>query len=166
MSNKPRVIEVHGLTVRDKYYKVDLDWHGKFTATVNGSVVESTTRSGLEEAIKRMTKEKHITVSYPFCAFDREEVIRGVATGVHTGNGNVIVKWEGGKTEQINAYHRSSYMRNLTATEVTKLKKLSAAYSKVEHEFVTFKDSLNIDLLNEVRAEIAKANPEKEDDSA
>lgn len=71
---------------------------GEWEADYAGRTLRFPVREKLEAAIKRVTKTTTTPVEIPFVRIERRgergiTTTRGTATGIHSGNGNVLVVW-------------------------------------------------------------------------
>lgn len=88
---------VTNLEVRGQRYKVSVDSRGKFNAEVSGETVEADSLKALEEKLAKVTKQKAKKIAIPFVRWEGEALKRGTITGVHSGNKNLLIRWEGEK---------------------------------------------------------------------
>ncbi len=91
-------MKITTITVRGRKIDVDVDSNGDFSAKYNEQEVEAKTLELLREKLERVTKNDKIE-PIPFIQWDgSDEVLRsGKCTGIHIGNHNMLVKWEGEK---------------------------------------------------------------------
>lgn len=76
-----------------------VDDRGKWEAEHAGRRLHHETRDKLEAALKRLTKQTTVPVEVPFLCVEKLDTRgikfrRGVATGIHSANGNVLVTWK------------------------------------------------------------------------
>jgi hypothetical protein len=145
-----------------KDYQIGVDEQGNFHVVVGESNFHDTTLNGLIEKIERATKIKAAKVEVKFHRlkadrYDREstKVISGVITGVHASNNNLLVKLEGGKTEQESRYghgNDEAFLR-LKESEIAELESLQKAKLVAEYAVNTFLKAHAFD----PRAEVNKA---------
>jgi hypothetical protein len=90
---------------------IEVDGDGFWHAKVGNEYLKEETRDKLSNKIATAAKKATVNVSIPFSQLSsgqgygyQDNYIRvrsGVATGIHSANGNVLVTWEGGTKEQL-----------------------------------------------------------------
>ena len=83
---------------------VTVDDQGIFTANYRGRRFADTTREGLRSRLLQDAASDDVEVAIAFTAImgpGRPVAQNGVATGLEGDNGDVLVRWEGGTSEQI-----------------------------------------------------------------
>ena len=99
-TNSSNTIDVRG---------VDVPWSvnelGRFLAEYNGETVDSNTLDGLKDKLRTLARA--VPLSIPVVSFSvySRQTRRGTVTGKHSGNGNLMVVWEGEtKAQQHHGY--------------------------------------------------------------
>src|SRR5580704_5740868 len=105
--------------VRGNKYSITVgDEDGVFRAnTANGSQVSAPTRV---ELIKKIAAATRRALSIPVMVWDNEKskVKRGVITGKHAGNDNLLIKWNGERSaEQYRHYYNDGDLMQLSGAE-------------------------------------------------
>jgi hypothetical protein len=62
----------------------------------------------------------------------------GTVTGIHAANGNLLVRWVNGTTEQVPGYHASQYMPRLSEEDYETLRYLTEERNRVARELENF----------------------------
>lgn len=159
-------ITVHPLKVRGTEFEVQVEPSGQFKARFNGpdreGWVYSDTREGLYAKLMTLTKRAAVKVEVPFDLLEGGRVRRGVATGIHSTNRNVMVRWtDTGRTEQIT--HLRDSMKPLSAGERADWVRLSAEVTGARMNLTTFEREHHLDVRREIEQAIAKGAAEQAD---
>jgi len=104
------------------------DYTGRWTAEYAGKSLSYETRDKLAAALGRLTKQTKVEVAVPVIRVKEYRgygdgnitVVRGVLTGLHSGNGNVLATWSVRGTamkEQITHESGTSYVGSDTTDE-------------------------------------------------
>jgi hypothetical protein len=101
-------IQVHPIEVRGTKHHVTVDESGDWCATVGKETLRSKTRSGLVDKLRELTAKAAVTIEIPFLLVNGgsrgDRPARGVVTGIHSGNGNMLIRWttgwQAGKSQQ------------------------------------------------------------------
>lgn len=115
---------------------VNVDDGGTFWAKPDGpggDMVKAPTMDGLRKKILARFRTAKTRLAVPvtlFKAVTRNHVTvdcsitGGHVTGCHATNGNLLVRWADGKTEQLSRHeYNTEWLRELTMTEATELRK-------------------------------------------
>jgi len=149
------------------YIKVDT--FGAWHAQVGDDKLTAPTKDELVKKIERSTKKVAQEVSVPFVSVDVRQNYQtgevsfsaknGTATGVHSGNGNVLGRW----TKDGGTFQRSSYdsrqdttFRPLTQAEYDHYKDLYRASVEARRAVDQWEKAHKIDLKAEVLAALEK----------
>jgi hypothetical protein len=89
-------MKLRTIEIRSRKIDVEVDGSGEFSAEYNGQEIHATTLDLLKEKLDRAVKADKIE-PIRFIYFDGEKLKRGACTGIHVGNGNILIKWEGEK---------------------------------------------------------------------
>lgn len=139
-----------------------VDDYGRWGANYAGSELRADTRDKLADAIGRATKQTAARVSVPFVMTTDNNtsysegiaVKRGVATGRHSANGNILVTWtaRGKETrEQLTFSYNSVFLPgDMTDEQLEEFHQLSAAKSRANRAHADFVRKHQIDLNKEV----------------
>lgn len=130
MSTKLKTVDVRG-----KQFEVEVTERGDFMATFDGAQVKSETLVGLIEKLEKATKGATIKVAVPLYRLGKNGIERGVATGIHAANGNVLIKWDAGDSEQASSFQ--GYL-DIPEAELEKAKELGEAIIKARNEWQNF----------------------------
>ena len=107
------------LRVKGVAYKIRVDDAGKWIACPGHEVVEADSRDALGKAIEQHTRKATAKIAVPFVQLlsDGARARRGTATGLHSGRGNILVRWSNGETGQLATYER--VVHELTEEQIT-----------------------------------------------
>lgn len=136
---------------------------GDWTAAHAGRELRYESREKLEAAIKRLTKTTTTPVAVDFVRIEKrgdQGIVRtrGTATGIHSGNGNVLVVWHtrhGGdqkdQTKPAGGWHSTTADFGDVSDEVlAEYRDLVIAKAQAEAAERAFVDKHKIDLKDEV----------------
>lgn len=120
------------LTVKGHEYQVFVDDEGAWISYHNGQEVKTGSKDKLRKDLERLVRAAKVSVSVPFTVvgttyhgpvFARS----GVATGLHSGNGNVLVRWPDGQAEQLQRYGNTTLDASADPQEWLELAREAAA---------------------------------------
>jgi hypothetical protein len=150
-------IEVHPIEVRGQRYIVQLDEDGIFHAYNDAGIEAATseTRGDLASALSELTKQASAAVSVPFTRLVNGEARHGVATGIHAGNRRILVRWAGGRREQLSTVGNSDLLGGMTEAEGLEWARLTEAVHAAGRAIFAFREARKIDLYAEIRAAMA-----------
>lgn len=162
MSNKQ--IEVHPITSRGQKFAVTVDDTGQFRA-LNSDGTEaasSETRADLARQLGKRTQQAQASVAVRFTTLGRwGKARRGTVTGIHAGNGNLIVVWDDDPKHTKVQFSRAGYdivvladMDDDTASEGIRLQK---AKLQAETDYADWLSTWRLDLHQAVADAIGKA---------
>lgn len=83
---------------------------------------------------------------------DRLSFVDAQVTGIHAGNGNILIRREGGRSEQFSSYN-TDLLRRLTSGERARLKDLYAAKERAAKEYEDLKGKLKMDAAVALKGE-------------
>lgn len=146
--------------------KVDSD--GRWHASVGDDNLFAMTKDELVKKIDKATKKVSQSVSIPFTQVQFEQrhdgqVIRkvrqGVATGIHSGNSNILVKWENGDKAQLDRWSNGGRDKfvPLSPEEADEYARLYVAQVKAQRAVSEWEKAHKIDLRQKVTEALAKA---------
>jgi len=133
-----KTFKAHGTEVKIQVFE-----DGSFNTRVHGSWIKEMTLPECEAKARKAAKKAAIVVSVPFTltgtvphksTYHGSSWVSGigtrdgVATGVHSGSGLVMVQWDDGTKEQLRSSRESNVVRRLTAEE-------KAEYAEVERQY-------------------------------
>lgn len=148
-------IEVHPLEVRGQSFKVSVSSAGEWWSEFGGRIVRSDTRDGLYKALMRRTKEAEVKLDIPFdMRTDNDRIRRGTVTGLHAGNGNLLIHWENGQSTQESRPGTTS--RPLTADERATWRRLITESAAARMALSEFERANRLDLLAAAKAAVAQ----------
>lgn len=134
-------------TVAGRKVEYGVDENGVFTASYNGEEYQHVTLAGLKGALERQMKKAPLKIPCVMVESfhaDNPEITKGVIVGVHSGNGNLLIKWEGQSTaEQCGRYHGDKLLSG--SVDLKKLKALHQAKCKAEKVLDDFLEKNQID---------------------
>lgn len=137
------VYEVRGERI-EVWCDVDHAWM-PFSAVYEGKTVNAKDIDALLDDLKRITRRKRVSIHIEFT--DQDGKRDGIVTGKHTGNNNLLVTWDNGVSEQVDAgYNRRSYYKRLTPAQKTELKQLRAASNEAHRQLENFRNDLTFDI--------------------
>lgn len=90
------------ITVRGVDFDVSVDDRGKFSVNFDGRPLTADSLAELTIKLNRATRSAKIAIE--FAALREHKVTRGVCTGKHASNHNLLVKWETGENEQLSSW--------------------------------------------------------------
>jgi hypothetical protein len=136
------------MNVRGTKVEVHTTIDHNFAATWNNNYYSSPTWDGLRK--KLLVASKNLKIEVPF--FEVRNAAAGVATGIHTNSGNILVRWANGKTDQLSSWllRSGSVLRGLSDEEVAEFVSLKAAVVAAEGALEEFRDARDINLKQAV----------------
>lgn len=144
------------IEVRGRKIDVHIDGSGEFAAEYNGQELAAANLNVLVEKLERAVKSAKVSI--PFIQWDGEKLRHGTATGIHYGNGNLLIKWDGEKgIEQVYGIHDA-----LHPNLANEYAELCDAVEDAEKRRKAFEDEHGFDDLKErVKAKLADADGAK-----
>jgi hypothetical protein len=156
-------ITVHPMEIRGTRYEVSVDPSGNFCTNVGSELVRSPTRTGLQDKLRELTAKASVKVRIPFVLMTAgrgitgAEVAQGYITGIHAGNGNMMVEWvtgwQAGQKTQWTPSYADVIFASATEAEVAQWRSLRRASSEAQNELGTFESERRFD----IRAAAVKA---------
>jgi len=147
--------------------KVDTD--GQWRAQVGEDQLIAATKAELVKKIDRVTKKVSQTVSIPFTSVQlsqrhdgrvNRQVRQGVATGIHSGNSNILVLWtDNGERAQVDRWSNGGRDKfvPLTPDEADEYTRLYVAQVKAQRAVSEWEQAHKINLRQEVTAALEAA---------
>jgi hypothetical protein len=155
------LIEVHPLEVRGQKIRVWLDGLGMFRATLDSGndYIQAATREGLSGKLSAALREASVQVQVRFSKMaSGGRLTRGIATGIHAGNGNVLVTWADGSKGQLDKYQGSrAIMDDMDDADALDAERLSHAVAAASRAYASFAQKHEFDLHKAVADAIAEA---------
>jgi hypothetical protein len=150
------------LTVRGQQIEIFTNDDGSWLAFYGGARdrITAETRDGLYKALMRATKQDATKVSVPFVqvgqpwSSSRIIVKRGTATGLHSGNKNVLVTWSDGGKEQLDRYGSTAILDG--DTDTNEWRRLFDVKQAAEIALSAFEAEHKLNLKEVVQAELDK----------
>lgn len=142
-----------GVEVRGTKYPVYADARGTLGSVMAGTEYVGSTMETLRNYMMADSRRKQVKVSVPFSHLhtstygDRASVKHGEATGIHSGSGNVLIRWRDGKTEQAGGYS-STYVQPLDADESAEYIRLQKAKAAANKAFTEFEEAHKLQCRN------------------
>lgn len=93
------------IEVRGREIEVEVSELGVFFAKVDGTKYEAPSLELLRSKLTRATRK--VAIEIPFIMWNEGEIRRGVCTGRHGSNGNLLIKWDGQKGSEQMSYWKS-----------------------------------------------------------
>lgn len=130
-------------TLRGVKYEIHVSSDGVFTCEVDGDDLKSKTLEGVKQLILKHSKGKQKNIKIPFVSWEKDyhdsgKIVRGVCVGIHGGNDNLLMKYEGEKSTQQESYRRNCHVDPAHAAELERLAKAAEqaqeAFEKFERE--------------------------------
>jgi len=158
----------NGVTVQ-----ITVNEHDSWKAEHGGKVLRASTRSDLVDKITRAIRQTTVKVEVPITLVinkgtDGIKFRRGVATGIHGSNGNVLVTWQstrGDVKEQVtgSAFGRENPIFGDVPIEVlSEYGDLVKALAEATYAEREFRDKHEIDLKQTVEQAVAEARTESQ----
>lgn len=95
------------IEVRGRKFEVSVDDRdGMFSTSYDGGLLKAGSLEGLREQLNRATKSVKISIRFA-ASVDDNTVRIGVCTGKHATNGNYLVRWEDGTSQQLGPWDLS-----------------------------------------------------------
>ena len=125
-------------------FEVEVDRQGQFWTNVDGGRVAAPSFDLLKKALIKHAAEARKNISIPFVCWEKDwndengKLVHGVCVGIHAGNNNLLVKYQGDKAAQQLAYTRRSnnFVAPEHAYELEKLEKAVETITKARDKFV------------------------------
>jgi hypothetical protein len=147
-------------------HPVAVDDTGRWVASMGERLFTAATRDALRDQLMRATARKAVKVAVPFTMLmpprfrATEKIVRhGTATGVHQGTGSVLVTWENGSKEQLNAYSATT-LREMSPEEEAQWLELDRASRDARRALDDFEGSRRLRLRDEVNEAVETATTE------
>jgi len=127
--------------------------------------VEARSMIELDERVRKATSTGRVKVHIPYMRFVKSGIrgnyrwraVRGVATGLHGGTGNVLYE-EGRGSQQLSGYSFSEYLRPLDGADEAEMLRLLVARDELDDQLTAlrgryaFPDGLKAEVKNQVNA--------------
>lgn len=116
------------------------DINGEFVVTIGG---HGTIKADSYAELKAKARKAKTPFELSFSQFDEAagRVRHGTVTGIHSGNRNLLIRWDDGATEQSSTYRGEYFLRRLDEDETADLNRLSSAYQKAARELFQFREA-------------------------
>jgi hypothetical protein len=160
-------IPVHPIEVRGTTYHVKVDASGTWFADAGGSTVTAPTKDALAIKLRQLTAEAAVTVEIPFVLLasgsgGKNGPARGVITGIHAGNGNLLVSWatgwQAGKKAQWTPGYNDLILAGSTSEEtIEQWQELDRVKREASKKLYEFEMARKINLKDLAVAAIKKA---------
>lgn len=150
-------VDVKGFT-----FQVYVTSQGEFYAEHAGQTVSSESLKGLRERLRASVKAADPAVNVPFWVIDKEtnRVKEGVATGIHGGTGNVILKWGDGTRTQTRGYGEE-FHHPVGEDVIKELNEALAARREAEETIARISAAARFPLRSHVRNQLVGRPPEQ-----
>ena len=116
-------MKLSDIEIKGRKFGVEVDQDdGKFFASLDGDRVYAPSLDELKTKLAgRLTRSK-VKVSIPFVRWDEGKLLKGIITGIHASNGNLLVAWDGKKGSE-QEYGYKEYINPVVADELARLGK-------------------------------------------
>jgi hypothetical protein len=153
------------LEVRGAAYEVAIDGKGIFQAEVDGQAYRGNTLEKLRELVVRATRQSSLDVR--FARPNADGTVRyGSVTGIHAGQRALLVRWNDGGRETIQAYNATGMLQPLSYEQARGYSDLVRVAEVANNAVGRFKSEhrLNVwETATKAAAESAAAKTETED---
>lgn len=113
---------------------------GIFGAEYNGERYTHATLNGLKQALESQMKKKSINKPLVRLDYSRDDKIilkHGVVVGAHSGNGNLLIKWEGERSpQQIYKWNQNLMIPSIDVKKLKELHKIKNCAEKALEAFL------------------------------
>jgi hypothetical protein len=138
--------------VRGTKYEIHIGDDGKFMVEVDGVSHTAPTLDSLKKRLNEVTRIKQKNIAIPFIMweekFDKDGEIRhGVCVGIHAGNGNFMVKLDGGDAHQFPRWQNDGFFNPKAEKRLIELHK---ALSKATNDLEKFAKENKLNLLRKI----------------
>ena len=114
---------------------VMLDPEGTFHVLVDGDRISA----GSYEELQKTVRKIKVKFELPFTQVSTTGVRNGTITGIHAVNGNLLVRWSNGETEQVYSYSsHGEMMPQLSSGELAQVTHLVAERARIVRELDAF----------------------------
>lgn len=136
---------VKSFTVKGTKVEISVNGDGEFSCRVHGEWLTADRLVDLERVARKAAGKASIKVAVPFTKTGTVRIVpqygrphwasgygvrNGVATGIHSGSGSVMVKWADGESEQLReGWRGNELLAPLTADEAREWAELYKAQS-------------------------------------
>jgi hypothetical protein len=150
------------VTVRGVEVPVFTDDGGRWVAWIagDGQEVTAETRPALEAELGRALRAATANVAVPFLTLrtgpgDTPVAVAGTATGIHSGNHNILVTWADGARDQLGMSGSDKIVRG--DADPAEWERLRAAYLAASKALYAFEQANRLDLRAAVRRALRAA---------
>jgi len=140
-------ITKNGMTV-----EIKVNDNGEWGAEFGGKYLRGDTREKLAGAIERATKRLAKKIEIAFTEVSVRQATgdirtrNGAVTGLHSGNGNLLITWSDGTKEQMSREYGTEKLKPLTMDEIRKLGELTKAVAQAKAAREAFVEAHEIKL--------------------
>jgi hypothetical protein len=157
------------ISIRETEYPLTVDDSGIFSSKIGAKQYHARTRDELHDVMMAETKRASARVSVPFTAvsqrgYDTKRVLRtGVATGIHSSNGNLLIRFDDSRhAEQMDAHRRLGtprdfYGPDFSQEQFAELERLRRADIEASNALAAFRQEHALDLTQAVRDAVEAA---------
>jgi hypothetical protein len=134
-----------------------------FETELDGQPLSSESWEGLVTKVAKAVRKSSVKISIPFSKLEEAaagcgaRVRNGLVTGIHGANGNLLVKWDDGKSEQARSFGSVSYVRRLSAAEARELVSAANAAFLAQRAVWDALSGFRIDLQREAARAVREA---------
>lgn len=163
-------VEVHPIEVRGTSYPVTVDEAGRWHTIVGSERITGDTRAELQDKLRELSAKAAVRVEIPFVLMtagggirrEGDGTARGIVTGIHAGNGNMLVDWKTGwqagqKTQWTPSYSDVIFEGDISADDVRHWRQLKRELQEATRELSDFEQPRKIQLRDRVVVAIKEA---------
>ena len=135
------------IKVNNLSYQVTVEDLGIFRTKINeDDWVSAKSLSELKRKLKGVRGDLNLPCTRVYGRWHEDDlkIKDGTVTGIHSGNGNILIKWDDGSTGQ--EQYRNNLSRRLTKEEVAEVTRLHKAMKAADKAYDDFLDSRVLDI--------------------
>jgi hypothetical protein len=125
------------INVRGQDFAVHVTDEGKFFSELDGARIDAASLDELRTKLARATLMRNKKLAIPIIEWHEGKMRRGVCTGRHAANQNLLVKWEGQAkgSEQTGRWNSDTFIDPTVEAEYAELCQADEAAGKACREF-------------------------------
>lgn len=147
-------------TIKGKKFEIHVGDDGRFFSVDDGSRTEADTLAGLKTKLASGMRRAAVKVEIPVVWWNNGKLKRGMFTGIHARNQNLLLREDDGKSEQISSWEGSK--KYFPPEHAEQLAELSAASVAAANALEAFTDKYSFDIRYEIKkiVETCEAAPQ------
>lgn len=161
-------IIVHPITVRGTKYEVKVTDNGDWVTQAGSEQIRAATRTGLKDKLTELSARAAVAIAIPFVLLTDSNygrsgtVSRGLVTGIHAGNGNLMITWTTGwragkKTQWTPSYQDVVFGGDVTDEDVEQWRELRKVKAAATRELESFEQERKIQLRDRAVVAVQEA---------